>query len=128
MRPPHRVEALKPVSPLLQNLLPELTTAAQTVYDNWEQDQEGLDPELGTGGICDRISNALSSILAFAGLEAEEAGQDGDDHSFLLVKIKDESFFLDLPSYLYETGGGYRWKKRPNITFCPQDFVIWTGP
>lgn len=115
------------MSHLLLPILPKLTAAAQEVYDNWIQDAEGLDPELGTGGICDRISNALSSVLAGAHLESEEAGQEGDDHSFLLVKTKGESFFLDLPSYLYETGGGYRWKKRPNVRFSPQDFVIWTG-
>lgn len=29
-----------------------LIRAAQAVLDGWEQDEEGLDPELGAGGAC----------------------------------------------------------------------------
>jgi len=101
-----------------------LTAAAQAVYDAWEQNHEGTDPELGTGGICDRITEAFAQTLAQLGWETDEGGQEGDDHSFLLASKQTEKFLIDIPSHTYETGAGYSWKKKPGIRFQPEDLII----
>lgn len=112
----------------LLSLLPKLAAAAQGIYDNWDQDENGLDPELGSGGICDRISQALAETLAAHGWETTEGGQDGDDHSFLFTKKSPKSptaFGVDIPASTYERGAGYSWTKIPRITFTPDHFAIW---
>ena len=40
----------------LNHLRPELASAAQSVYDEWEQDEDGNDEMLGGGGICQDIA------------------------------------------------------------------------
>lgn len=105
----------------LRQLSPQMATAAQAVYDNWEQDAEGMDWELGGGGICDRISDAIAQVIPF---ETQAGGQDGDDHSWLVVKTPDGYYGVDIPPRKYETGGGYSWKKIPGVVFGPSDIEI----
>jgi len=32
---------------------------------------------------------------------------------------------VDIPPYTYETGGGYNWKKIPDVTFDASDIVFY---
>lgn len=100
--------------------------AAQEVYDSWDQDESGDDPELGSGGICDRISAALASVVVedIEDIEVHEGGQDGDDHSWLIVMNRVEAYSVDIPPRVYETGGGYSWKKILGVVFKPDDITI----
>ena len=52
---------------MLNNLKPLVTNAAQEIYDEWEQDNQGIDMEYGCGGICYEIS-------IFMGLEILHVG------------------------------------------------------
>ena len=54
----------------------------------------------------------------------EEGGHDGDDHAWLVVTVNNERFGVDIPADLYETGGGYNWKKLPDVKFCPEDVDV----
>ena len=40
----------------------ELATAAQKIYDEWFQDEEGYDHEVGHGGICHLIAGQLPKV------------------------------------------------------------------
>lgn len=110
----------------LFQLRPQMASAAQTIYDSWTQDENGFDEEVGAGGICDQISEEIGGVIGLAGIdcEFEEAGQDGDDHSALIVSRGAERYIVDIPYHLYETGGGYSWKKIPGVQFSPDSVEI----
>jgi len=57
-------------------------------------------------------------------VEVHEGGQDGDDHSWLIVMNNAEAYSVDIPPRVYETGGGYSWKKIPDVVFKSDDIVI----
>jgi hypothetical protein len=113
----------------IERLRPRLAAAADAVVQAWEQDPEEGDPELGWGGPCDRVNEALQGVLA-EGLEGssaeiEDGGQDGDDHAWTLVTFPDGAVVqVDVPARVYETGGGYVWTKRPNAKVRPEDVSI----
>jgi hypothetical protein len=110
----------------LEALRSELAQAAQAVVDEWTQDEEGFDEELGVGGACDQVSEAILSVLAekLEGVEFTEGGQPGDDHAYTIVYDEDEAFAVDIPPSVYETGGGYSWKKRKDAKIEPDDVMF----
>lgn len=105
----------------IQEALPEI----QDEYDSWTQDESGYDEELGSGGICDRISDILGGKFSGYGFDVVEGGQEGDDHSFIYVGKDGKAWAIDIPPYVYETGGGYSWKKKPNVIFSVDDVEIY---
>lgn len=107
-------------------LRPAIAKAAQAVVDAWEQDEDGMDDELGAGGVCGRVSEAISGVVyeKLEGVETTDGGQDGDDHAFPIVYDDKEAFAVDIPPGVYETGGGYRWKKRRGARITADDVVI----
>lgn len=110
----------------LHALRPAIAKAAQAVVDVWEQDEDGMDDELGAGGVCGRVSEAISGVVyeKLRGVETTDGGQDGDDHAFPIVYDDKEAFAVDIPPGVYETGGGYRWKKRKGARITADDVVI----
>lgn len=119
--------------PLQEHLLairPGLAKAAQKVYDSWEQDEEGMDPELGPGGICDEIAEKIADLVGtlVPGVSILSGGQDGDDHAWVVAARDGKAYGIDIPCRLYETGGGYSWKKRPGVVFQPEDVQIFKVP
>lgn len=110
-----------------------LAAAAQRVLDDWQQDDEGIDEVFGSGGACDAIAGAFEDVLHFTYVDAGgretspsfmDGGQDGDDHAWLIVYDDYEAVALDIPPYVYETGGGYNWRKIPGVRISPADIVI----
>ena len=49
-------------------LIPAILNDVQQVYDSWNQDADGYDDELGTGGICQDIADAICFILSVHGI------------------------------------------------------------
>jgi hypothetical protein len=107
-------------------LRPQLAAAAQTVVDVWEQNEEGEDDELGTGGLCDRVADAMRGVLDGLGddVSVTDGGQDGSDHNYLVVHNTTEAYEVDVPPGVYETGGGYSWHKIEGATIEPEDVVV----
>jgi hypothetical protein len=107
-------------------LAPQMAAAAQQVYDEWEQDEEGLDIEHGPGGICDRISQAITDVIVtnIGEVDILEGGQEGDDHAYIIAFNDSEAYMVDIPAGLYETGGGYSWQKIPDVEFTAHDVVV----
>lgn len=109
----------------IEALRPELAAAAQKVLDEWVQDEDGWDEELGSGGACDEISKAMTEVLySLDGVEVADGGQDGDDHAFPVVYDDDEAYAVDIPPRVYETGGGYSWKKIEGALVREEDVSI----
>jgi hypothetical protein len=99
-------------------LRPEMVSAAQNVYNDWEQD------EFDSGGICDEISSAIGEVLSSNGIDSTEGGHAGDDHSYLVAYDNDESYIVDVPHHIYEQGGGYNWTKIQGVNFDINSIVI----
>ncbi len=102
----------------IESLRPSIAQKAQEIYDAWKQDHEGVDEEFGTGGICDAIANEISSELASRGYDVVEGGQAGDDHAFVIAHNGNHAFVVDIPPNVYESGGGYSWKKKEGVKFA----------
>ena len=106
---------------ILETLRPQLAAATQIVYDNWQPDENGE----YAGGICDEIAETMAGVIAsVTDCQIDEGGHDGDDHMFLIVSQGKYRYWVDLPAYTYETGGGYSWQKLPDVIIRPEDFVI----
>jgi hypothetical protein len=110
----------------LEALRPAIAQAAQKVVDEWQLDEEGLDLELGAGGICDRVADAIIDTLYshFSDVEATLGAPEGEDHQWVIVSDGKEAALVDIPSGAYEIGGGYSWKKIEGAKIDPQDIVI----
>lgn len=96
---------------------PAIATAAQAIYDEWDQSEDDF-------GICDQIADAIGTILNEAGIDNTYGGHDGDDHAYIIAYNESESYVIDIPYNTYEIGSGYSWKKIPDVTFDQNDVVI----
>lgn len=105
----------------LNNIRERLAEAAQSVVDNWDEE------EIGSGGICDQVANMLSEVIAanIEDVEIIDGGHDGDDHAWIVVFNDDKAYGVDISPYVYEIGGGYSWKKIDNAKIKPNDIDIW---
>lgn len=111
----------------IKHLTPQLVKAAQEVYDGWEQDETEGDPELGFGGICQNIAEAISGVLNGHGIETTtvDSGGMGEQHVWAVAKVNEGVFGVDIDYHRYEVGGGYTWKKRLGVTFNDRDIEIY---
>ena len=111
---------------LLNSLKPKMAEAAQEVYDSWDQNEDGEDMTYGCGGICDDISRQIEGVIGqfISGVDTISGGQDGDDHAWIVAKLGDKAFGIDIPAGYYEFGSGYCWKKRPDVIFTPEMIEI----
>lgn len=105
----------------------ELVVVAQKEYDRWEQNDDGYDEELGYGGICQNIADAMASVLAGAGYDITivDSMGVGEQHVWVVLKAKEGVYSVDIPPYVYETGGGFNWKKKHDIEFSPEDIEVY---
>lgn len=109
----------------LEQLLPQFVAAAQSEYNQWDQDEEGMDEELGGGGICQEIASAFCDILYSANISCSIFdSQIGDQHVWAVAYDEEEAYSVDISPYAYETGGGYTWRKIPNVIFSSDDISI----
>jgi hypothetical protein len=111
----------------IKKLVPQMVVAAQKVYDEWQQDENGEDPELGVGGVCQDIAEAISGVLNSNGIDAAtvDNGGMGEQHVWAIAKTFDGVYEVDIPYSSYERGGGYTWRKIPNVKFTPRDIHIY---
>ena len=100
----------------------KLAKAAQRVYDAWQIDEEGYDWQVGAGGICHLIADAMLDVLSKYDVWAVSQSCSHEVHVNVIAQFREGIYVVDINPYNYETGGGYTWKKRPDIEFTP-DFV-----
>lgn len=109
---------------VIESARPEMAKAAQDELDNWEQDEEGLDPNYGCGGSCDQVSQAIGDVLANKGFAITDGGQEGDDHAYVIAHTGDHAFAVDIHPSVYESGGGYSWRKRHGVQILPRHIDV----
>lgn len=103
----------------------QLASAAQRVYDAWEVDPSGeVDDEYAGGGICHDIADGLLSVLNHHNIEAHSVSSSHEVHVYVVGAFKEGVFKIDVPYSIYETGGGYSWKKIEDVTFDANDIDI----
>ena len=110
---------------------PQLAALAQKVYDEWDaSDEEYGDSEVGFGGICHLIADAWAELLSGQGYNTTTWCHSDEVHVSLMVwedpqEGATEVVDVDLNPYTYETGGGYSWKKIPDVTIEPSDITFY---
>src|SRR5262245_25040085 len=107
-------------------LTPELAKVAQKVYDDWQVDPDRPeDDELCGGGICQNIAEEIAGKLGENGIEATTvSAQIGEQHVWVVAKLEDGVYSIDIPPSTYETGGGYSWRKIKDVEFTKDDIVV----
>ena len=110
---------------LLNQLKKSIVPKVQKVYDEWNQNEEGYDEMLGFGGICQDIADAIADVISDTGIECTTVSQQtGEQHVYVVAKMEDGVYNIDISPYTYETGGGYSWKKIPDVEFDERDIII----
>lgn len=98
----------------IRKRIPFLIEIAQKVYDDW--DEEDQDTYAG-GGICHLIAEEFSSYLNYNDIETIIISANDEQHVYCISKVKEGIYTVDIHWSFYETGGGYSWKKIPNVVF-----------
>ena len=107
---------------VLEALRQELAVASQRVYDAWDQD-DGDD--YNGGGICHDIAGAICDVLGEHGIRSTAFSFSiGEVHVTAVADIDGDAWRVDIPPYVYETGGGYTWRKIPDVVFESDDVLI----
>jgi hypothetical protein len=109
----------------LKSSFPIIASLTQAVYDEWEQDEDGIDEELGSGGICDIVAGRIATCLAEEfGIDAYVQHVEMDCHTLVVAVLEDGIFTVDVPPGVYETGTGYTWTKRKDIVVRAEDVEV----
>lgn len=109
----------------LDALRPAIAAAAQKQYDEWQQDEDGYDEEVGHGGICHLIADDMASILGEAGFPVWTQTATDVQHVTCIIQASDGVFDVDVPYRLYERGSMFTWTKLPGVVFEPADVSIY---
>jgi len=110
----------------LEELRSEFRDAAQAEYDSWHQDETGYSSSHDHyGGICGEIAEAICNILEDNNISSTTFSPSiGDVHVWAVADIDGEAYRVDIIPQVYETGGGYTWRKIPDVTFDERDIII----
>ena len=109
-----RLNSIKEVD----NIKKQLVDEVQKLYDQWSQDENGNDEELGSGGICHLIAEAFVDVLYKHGIyRCQTVSSCHEQHVYVVGQFREGVYMIDVPYHLYEQGGGFTWKKIPNIKF-----------
>jgi DNA-binding PadR family transcriptional regulator len=111
----------------LEQLTTSLAKAAQDVYDDWGTNEDGSTwcrHQEGEGGICHLIADEMIEVISKHGFECLNFSHTDMVHVSVIVKTKEGCVLIDIDPYLYETGGGYNWKKKENVKFEPDDVLF----
>ena len=102
----------------------KLADLAQAIYNTWDASNETYgDFEVGFGGICHLIAEKIVDYLYSIGIPASTVSSDAEVHVYAVAQAQEGVFVIDIPPYSYETGGGYSWKKIPDIIF-DEDYIV----
>lgn len=72
---------------------------------------------VGYGGVCHLIADEMVNLLYENDIDCTTISSDYAVHVYVVCKLEEGVFKVDIPYSLYETGGGYTWKKIENVSF-----------
>lgn len=105
-----------------KKLLPQVLERVQKTYNNW--DESDIDTYAG-GGICHYIADDICSVLNDHGIDCATISCSHEQHVYVAGKFLEGIYSIDIPYQIYETGGGYNWKKISGVVFEPSDVVFY---
>ncbi len=113
----------------IQSILPDILKLAQEEYDKWEQDEEGYAEGYGYGGICHLIAEQIANRISANGIICTTVSSDHEVHVYTVIRLPKSSqnpgvYQIDIRPYIYESGGGYTWKKLPDVIFDESDIEV----
>jgi len=114
----------EPIPPELRSLVPEFLRVAQEVYDAWELDDEGYDWQVGGGGICHLIADEIAGVVSQVARTCSTVSATDEVHVYTVAALDSGVWLIDIRPYVYETGGGYSWKKIPGVSFEEADLTF----
>lgn len=104
-----------------------ICAAVQKVYNEWQQDPNEGDPELGFGGICNDVANEIISTLTSMSngtFEVKSYGAE-EDHTATLVWNNTECYYVDVHWTHYERNlGMYNYRKIEDVVINPNMVTI----
>lgn len=100
----------------------KILQVSQKEYDDWNEDD--IDTYAG-GGICHLIADSICSVLFDLDVECSSVSSCHEQHVYVAVKCKEGLFTIDIPYWIYETGGGFNWKKIPDVKFEERDIQFY---
>lgn len=104
----------------LQGIRDKMAAAAQRVYNDWVQDEDGIDDHYGGGGICDDVSEAMADTIAQnTPYDAITIHNEAFCHTACYVVDYENKILIkaDISPYNYEQGTAYTWKKKDGVVF-----------
>ena len=67
----------------------------------------------------------MCEVLYSSGIECTSfSASIGEVHVWTIAKFSEGVYSIDIPPHVYETGGGYTWKKLKNVIFRPTDIIV----
>jgi hypothetical protein len=110
----------------LTSLRGQLAKRAQVIYNDWNVDNDTYgDWKVGFGGICHLIADELADEVSDkTKFPAVTVSSYNEVHVYVVVQTPDGVYSVDIRPHVYETGGGYAWKKIPNVEFDVSDVEI----
>ena len=105
-----------------KQLAPMLAKVAQEEYDKW--DEEDIDT-YANGGICHYIADRMSDVLHNHHIECAAISSSHEQHVYVAAQFQEGVYIIDLPYHTYETGGGFNWKKIPDVEFDERDITFY---
>ena len=103
----------------VRRLSPQLVEAAQSVYDGWVVSEDGWDA-LNGGGICHLIVDKMLGVLGSI-RNVYSVSSNYEQHVYIVGAFSEGIYSIDIPYGIYETGGGFSWKKIEGVVFEPSD-------
>lgn len=70
------------------------------------------------------MAEAIAGVVSGAGIDATTAFDEYEHHVECIAYSDTEAYYVDIPYQLYETGGGYSWKKIQGVSFGPDDVTF----
>lgn len=113
-------ESLKSINDI-KRLLPTITAAVQKEYDRWDENPD----EYANGGICHLLADEVCSVLWDHNIQSATVSSDHEVHVYTIAKVREGVWSVDIPPGVYETGGGYNWKKIHDVQFDPRDIDLY---
>lgn len=118
----YEIEEQLPSLASLKQLAPEIVKVAQDAYDAWDEDNR--DAYAG-GGICHIIADAIVNVLSDHNITATTQSSSHEQHVYVVAKIDNGVYMVDIHHSIYERGGGFTWYKVPNVVFEPSDITFY---
>jgi hypothetical protein len=116
---------LNSVKDINEKVVDSMVRSAQKEYDEWVVDTDGNDAEVGGGGICHLVADELINALSSNGIHnCQSVCATHEQHVYVICQFKEGIYEIDIPYSIYETGGGFSWKKIPNVKFNRNSVVI----